>query len=97
MTSKNLFQAEASRIVRAELVRRQITYKNLSKLLESDGIYENELQLKSKINKGRFSFFFFIQVARAIGAKNICLAKLDAFSNPRPTSDFSDITISERL
>jgi hypothetical protein len=62
---------EAANIIKAELVRRAITYKNLSRLLESQGLYENEVQLKTKINRGTFSFHFVINVLRAIGADKV--------------------------
>ncbi|MFZ4876631.1 DUF6471 domain-containing protein [Janthinobacterium sp. Mn2066] len=62
---------EASNILKAELRRRAITYKNLAKLLESQGLKENETQLRTKINRGAFSFHFLIHVLRAIGADKV--------------------------
>jgi hypothetical protein len=63
--------AEASKILKSELTRRAITYKNLSRLLESQGISENEIQLRKKINRGTFTFHFVIHVLRAIGAEKV--------------------------
>ena len=61
----------ATSLLKSELALREITYKNLSLLLESQGVYENEIQLKTKINRGTFSFEFAIHVFRAIGADKV--------------------------
>lgn len=61
------YYAEASRILKAELARRDISYKELARLLPD----ENYVQLKTKINRGSFSAGFFIKVLRAIGAMHV--------------------------
>jgi hypothetical protein len=58
---------EARRIVKAELARRGVNYKQLAKLLPD----ESYVQLKTKINRGSFSAAFFITVMRAIGAQYV--------------------------
>lgn len=65
----------ASKAIRNRLAERDITYKNLSRLLESQGIYENEDQLRTKIHRGKFSHVFFVKVMRAIGVTAIYLEK----------------------
>ena len=60
---------EASRIVKAELARQGITYKELAKLVPG----ETYVQLKTKINRGSFSAAFFIKVMRAIGVEYVDL------------------------
>lgn len=76
--AKDEAATEASRILKAELARRGITYKVLARLLAAQGEEENDVQLKTKVNRGTFSFAFFIKVMRAIGASNIDLAALVA-------------------
>lgn len=71
MSSK--FYAEASRILRAELVRRGISYKDLARLVPD----ENYVQLKTKIARGSFSAGFFIKVLRAIGATEINIGEVE--------------------
>ena len=61
------YYSEASRILKAELVRRGIGYQALSDLL-GDETYG---QIKTKINRGSFSAGFFIKVLRAIGADEV--------------------------
>lgn len=73
------YYAEASRILKAELARRDISYQTLAGLL-GDETYG---QLKSKINRGSFSAGFFIKVMRAIGAEQ---ADLRQVAGPRRRS-----------
>jgi hypothetical protein len=63
----NDYYAEASRILKAEMARRDIGYKDLARLIPD----ENYVQLKTKINRGSFSAGFFIKILRAIGAAEI--------------------------
>lgn len=69
MRSKTDSEAEAYRILREELTRRDISYKNLSRLLAAQGVMQNEEQLKTRVSRGRFSLHFFLLVLRAIGAE----------------------------
>jgi hypothetical protein len=68
----NDYYSEASRILKAELVRRDINYQDLADLL-GDETYG---QLKTKINRGSFSAGFFIRVMRAIGAEQLDLRQI---------------------
>lgn len=65
------YYAEASRILKAELARRDIGYKELARLVPD----ENYVQLKTKINRGSFSAGFFIKILRAIGATEIDISE----------------------
>lgn len=67
----NYYYAEASRILKAELARRDIGYKELARLVPD----ENYVQLKTKINRGSFSAGFFIKVLRAIGSVEIDISE----------------------
>ncbi|REG52092.1 hypothetical protein B0G80_8608 [Paraburkholderia sp. BL6669N2] len=57
---------EAKRLLRAELVRRQIGYKQLAVLLEGLGIEETERSIANKISRGAFTFVFFLQCMKAL-------------------------------
>ena len=63
---------DASRILKAELARRDISYKALARLVPD----ENYVQLKTKINRGSFSAGFFIKVLRAIGANVVDVSRV---------------------
>lgn len=57
---------EAKRLLRAELVRRQIGYKQLAVLLEGLGVGETERSIANKISRGAFTFVFFLQCMKAL-------------------------------
>lgn len=62
------WENEARRILRAELVRRGVTYSLLAKRLQSIGIRETERSIANKMSRGTFSFAFFLQCLTALGA-----------------------------
>lgn len=63
---KGRWETEASSILKAELARRNVSYKMLSLQLAAINIDENPRQLTTKINRGTFSFIFFIQCMRVL-------------------------------
>lgn len=48
-------------------------YKELSRALETLGIEESPKVLSNKINRGTFSFAFFLQCMRALGVRTVTL------------------------
>lgn len=66
---------EARRILRAEMVRRDVTFKGLADALNArgDGPQESVQTLINKVNRGRFSFAFLIRCCRAMGVGNVRL------------------------
>ncbi len=63
-----LFAAEAKRILKAEMERREYSFKLLAQALEADGDTSETVQtLINKVNRGRFSFAFFLRAVRAMG------------------------------
>jgi len=63
----------AKRVLRTEIVRRGITYRALSEMLEKIGVKETERSIQGKIARGTFSFAFFLQCMKAMGAKKVDL------------------------
>ena len=61
------------RVGKAELVKRGISYRALQERLESLGVSENYGGLTNKINRGTFSFSFFLQCMQAVGASAFTL------------------------
>ncbi len=66
---KDLWQTTATNIVKAELARRGIGYAELQQKLAAIGIEETANAINVKINRGAFSFIFFMQIMKAIDAK----------------------------
>jgi len=62
---------EAKRILKAQLARRDITYDELSAKLKANGIDISAKNLATKINRGRFSFAFALQVMDALSIRKV--------------------------
>jgi hypothetical protein len=67
------WENEARRIVRAELVRRGITYKGLAARLVGIGVEETERSIANKMSRGTFTFVFVLQCLQAVGAKSMAI------------------------
>lgn len=65
------WENEARRILKAEIVRRGLTYSLLAKRLQAMGVYETERSVANKMSRGTFSFVFFLQCMKAMGASSI--------------------------
>jgi len=60
-------------LLRAEMARRQITYKGLVEKLAAIGISETEANLRNKISRGSFTGAFLVQCLVAIGVTTLRL------------------------
>lgn len=65
------WQQQARRLLKAELARKELSYKELARLLEGIGVHETERSLQSKVGRGTFSFVFFLQCMKAIGVTKV--------------------------
>ncbi|MDR4513642.1 DUF6471 domain-containing protein [Nitrosomonas sp.] len=71
-TGKN-WNRIASSTLKAELARADIGYEELTKRLAEIGVYETYKAVAAKINRGSFTFQFFLQCMEAIGVNDIRL------------------------
>jgi len=60
-------------LLRAEMTRRQITYKGLVDKLAAIGVTETEANLRNKISRGGFTAAFMIQCLSAMGCRSLRL------------------------
>mgnify|MGYP003403873902 CR=1 FL=1 len=60
----------ATNLLKAEITRRGLSYDELQKKLLHIGVKETANSINVKINRGAFSFIFFLQVMKAIGGKS---------------------------
>lgn len=67
------WQARVKGILKVELKRRNVSYRNLAEKLEAIGVKDSERNISNKIARGSFSTVFFIQCMEAIGCKTIHL------------------------
>lgn len=57
---------KAKNLLKGELKRRGVTYRQLSERLAEMGIHETERNLNNKISRGGFTAAFFLQCLEAI-------------------------------
>jgi hypothetical protein len=79
MRAKRDWQVVVKGILRAELARRNLSYKDLAERLKAIGVAENERNISNKINRGTFSAVFLVQCLEAIGCQTV---HLNGKSNP---------------
>jgi hypothetical protein len=65
------WQAEAKGIIRGELKRRSLSYKDLADRLQAIGVRETERNVSNKISRGGFTAVFFLQCLEAIGVSSV--------------------------
>ena len=67
------WQARVKGILKAELKRRNLGYRELAERLEAVGVHETERNIANKISRGGFTAVFLLQVMSAVGAREIRL------------------------
>ena len=67
------WQERVKGLLKAELKRRNVSYKQLAERLEATGIHETEQNINNKISRGGFTAVFFVQCLKAIGCTTLHL------------------------
>jgi len=67
------WQARVKGILKAELKRRDISYRDLAERLEAIGVKDSERNISNKIARGSFTAVFFVQCMKAIDCHTIHL------------------------
>lgn len=65
------YEERAKNLLKAELKRRGLSYRELAEKLAAIGVGETERNLNNKISRGGFSAAFLIQCLDAIGATEL--------------------------
>lgn len=60
-------------LLKVELAKRNLTYKQLSEKLAEIGVQESEPNIRNKLSRGTFSAVFLIQCLEAIGCRSLQL------------------------
>jgi hypothetical protein len=74
--SDDEWQRRVKGILKAELKRRHIGYKELAEKLHALGIKDSERNIANKIARGSFTAVFFVQCLVAIGCHSVHLTDL---------------------
>jgi len=67
------WQERVKNILKAELARRNISYKDLAERLQTIGIKDTERNISNKISRGTFTAAFFVQCLDAIDCHTLHL------------------------
>ncbi len=67
------WQDRVKGILKAELKRRNMSYRDLAEKLEAVGVHETERNINNKISRGGFSATFFVQCLVAAGCSTLHL------------------------
>jgi 3-mercaptopyruvate sulfurtransferase SseA len=70
------WQNRVKGLLKAELKRRNIGYKELAQKLGKLGIHENDRNIANKLARGGFSAVFLVQCLEAIGCTSVQLPAL---------------------
>ena len=74
--SEKDWQDRVKGLLKAELKRRNLSYKDLADRLGAIGVSETESNIKNKISRGGFTAVFFVQCLVAVGAQTLRLDDL---------------------
>lgn len=69
--TKARWTTRARNLIKGEMAHRGLDYEALAVKLKQHNIHENTANLRTKINRGTFSFAFALQVLHAIGCKSV--------------------------
>ena len=72
LTDKD-WEIKAKQLLKAELTRKNVTYKDLVEKLSVLGITETSENIANKISRGKFTAVFLVQCLDAIGCNAIHL------------------------
>jgi hypothetical protein len=72
-TNVDYWYVISSKILRAEMAKRKITYEDLVSKLQAIGVQINVGNLRVRVSKGAFSAALLIQCLRAMGIKSLSL------------------------
>jgi len=75
MVADKDWQDRVKGILKAELKRKNVSYRDLAEKLGEIGIQETELNIKNKLSRGGFSAVFFVQCLEAIGVGEVSLRR----------------------
>jgi hypothetical protein len=64
-------------LLKAELARRDVSYRELVERLAAMGIKESEQNIANKLSRGTFTAVFLVQCLDAIGCRNLRLREVD--------------------
>lgn len=81
---EDIWAGHAKALLKSELKRKSVSYRELAKRLTAMGIPESERNIANKISRGGFTAAFLLQCLRAaIGSQNVRLDDLPQAAQPQ--------------
>ncbi|TQV63456.1 MAG: hypothetical protein FNT15_03695 [Sulfurovum sp.] len=68
---------KAKQFIKIELLKHNINYVQLSKLMKVKGYDYSSDTIRTKIHRGSFSFAFFLEVCDSLEINFVCLDKMN--------------------
>jgi hypothetical protein len=73
MTEQRDWNKHVVGILKAEMKRRHLSYRDLAAKLEEIGVHDSERNITNKVNRGSFTAAFFVQCLEAMGCHTLHL------------------------
>mgnify|MGYP006431098151 CR=1 FL=1 len=73
MAAQDEWLQKVKGILKGELKRRDMSYRQLAERLQEMGVHETERSIANKISRGGFTAVFFVQCLSAMDAREIRL------------------------
>ena len=70
-----VWEAKVKGLLKAELKRRNVSYKDLVDRLAAVGVVDSEPNIRNKSSRGKFTAVFLVQCLEAIGATSLRLSE----------------------
>ena len=68
------WEKKVQTLLKVEMAKRSLTYKQLSEKLAQLGVVESEPNIRNKLSRGTFSAVFLVQCLEAIGCRSLQLS-----------------------
>lgn len=73
MADESEWQAKVKGLLKSELKRKNVGYRELAERLGALGVHDSERNIANKISRGSFTAVFLLQCLEAIGASSLRL------------------------
>lgn len=73
MATDSEWQAKVKGLLKSELKRKNVGYRELAERLAAMGVHDSERNIANKISRGGFTAVFLVQCLEAIGASELRL------------------------
>ena len=83
MKPRDFYEARAKSIIKDLREDKNLSYKELARRLEAQGVVIDDRVLINRINRGGFSFAFALQLLAAMGAESVDVPRLPRSAVPK--------------